>query len=1578
MEFDLEDFVKQPSLDLFHKCTKDNLVDIADHYNVKVQSTKAKKTLKAELWVALFGKGILPDPGTAASPAKPVVLDPNMAASPVKSDEIRKLELELEMRRLELQDKDKERAAKLKEQELQHNATVELKRMELEQTKQEICLKELQLKQASAPHVSAQQSDYDVNKCIRLIPPFNSKDVDKYFTLFERTADTLKWPRKVWPLLLQCVLTGKAQEAYASLSPDDSLDYAKVKAAVLRAFELVPEAYRQKFRRFKKLDNQTFAEFGREKEALFDRWCQSSKVTHFNQLRELILLEEFKNCLPDKVATYINEQKATTLSAATVLADEYVLTHKDSFDKTNGSKPPWRKPNSSHSDKPNTTHDSALKREGGEKLDKSEGGEGTQERPTCNYCKKVGHTRNRCYALKNKSQSQSTKEVALIKSQPSSPPVAGEPVRSPDPDFQPFLMKGFVSLSEGDPMVPVSIIRDTASNQSVILQHVLPFSDKSAVKSDVLVRGFDMQYVGLPLHNIYLDCDLVKGSVRVGLRSQLPIEGVTLLLGNDLAGGKMLINPEVISVPLPETTDDLALKFPKVFSACAMTRAMAERQKLEAEVELSDSFLVDCAAAPPVSPEVPTDSVLLPQIDSKKCMSREQLVADQKRDVSLTPLFDSVVSGEGLEDLSTGFFLKGEVLMRKWTPPRLSGHEGWGAVEQIVIPQVYRGEVLRLAHDNPLSGHLGINKTFDRILRYFFWPGLKADVRHHCKTCHVCQVAKSQPISPYPLCPIPVIGEPFDRVQIDCVGPLPRTKSGNKFLLTIMCTATRFPEAIPLRSITAPAVVKALVKFFSTFGLPRKVQSDQGSNFMSRVFAQVMKQLNITHVCSSAYHPESQGAIERFHRTLKDMLRSYCFEFEKDWDEGVPLLLFAVREVVQESLGFSPAELVFAHTVRGPLRLLQEKWLGDSKPQNLLDYVSKFRFRLHRACELAKENMTVAQGKMKRLFDQDAKSRSFNPGDKVLVLLPIPGSALQARYSGPYLVKKKVGDRDYIIDTPERRRRSRLCHINMLKPYFDREPQPGSNSSDGADVSVPPVLSGDIGDPDKVTLALSIDASVPPPDSHDDQDDIVGVSTDVTHGRLKNSEMLANLHDCLPNLVQYQREDVISLIRSNPNLFSDVPTRTHVLQHDIDVGNSPPIKQHAYRVNPDKRLRLQKQVNYMLENGIAIPSTSAWSSPCLLAAKSDGSDRFCTDYRKVNGVTKPDCFPLPRIDDCVDKVGHAKFVTKLDLLKGYWQVPLTPRAQAISAFVTPDAFLEYTVMPFGVRNAPATFQRLVNTVLSGLPGCEAYLDDIVVYSSTWDDHIQQLRAVFDRLGEANLTLNLAKCEFGQATVTYLGKVVGRGQVKPVHSKVEAILSFPPPVTRRGLMRFLGMAGYYRSFCRNFSAVAAPLTDLLSPKVRYKWSPSCQHSFDGVKALLTSAPVLAAPAFERPFKIAVDACDSGAGAVLLQDGDDGIEHPVSYYSKKFNRHQRVYSTVEKEALALILALKHFEVYVGSSNEPTLVYTDHNPLVFLNQMRNTNRRLMRWSLFMQCFNVEVKHVRGKDNVLADTLSRSFSDE
>lgn len=290
-------------------------------------------------------------------------------------------------------------------------------------------------------------------------------------------------------------------------------------------------------------------------------------------------------------------------------------------------------------------------------------------------------------------------------------------------------------------------------------------------------------------------------------------------------------------------------------------------------------------------------------------------------------------------------------------------------------------------------------------------------------------------------------------------------------------------------------------------------------------------------------------------------------------------------------------------------------------------------------------------------------------------------------------------------------------------------------------------------------------------------------------------------------------------------------------------------------------------------------------------------------------------------------------------------------------------------MAFGMRNAPATFQRLVNIVLAGVPKCNAYLDDLVVYSSDWVEHLSLLKLVFERLANASLTLNLAKCEFGQATITYLGKEVGQGQVRPVEAKITAINEFHAPQTRRELRRFLGMAGYYRGFCRNFSTVACSL----SPSNPFVWTEECQHAFDSVKVLLCSVPVLAAPDLLRSFKLEINASAVGAAAVLLQEDGAGVDHPVCYFSRKFNKNQLNYSTIEKEALSLLFALQHFEVYVGSTTLPVVVFTDHNPLTFLSRMYNHNQRLMRWSLVLQNYDLEIRHKKGRENVVADALSR-----
>ena len=421
-----------------------------------------------------------------------------------------------------------------------------------------------------------------------------------------------------------------------------------------------------------------------------------------------------------------------------------------------------------------------------------------------------------------------------------------------------------------------------------------------------------MSAFNAPLHMIHLHSPLVSGHVKVAVLPRFPIDGISFILGNDLAGGKVFPLPEVINGPIsvasvccPASVSS-AVSVPNLFPVCAFTRAQA--RKLGENVDVGESFMATLDEGEPssVSPATECEKVncvnpseLFPaDKDLSLNVTREVLIDAQRNDPSLTSCLSSVVAAEE-DGKPCVFFLDNGVLMRRWSPDSSEIR----VVNQVVVPTDYRAQILSLAHDSSSAGHLGVKKTYHRVLRNFFWPGLKTDIVKYCRTCHTCQVVgkPNQPVPPAPLHPIPAFGEPFERVLVDCVGPLPKTKSGHQYILTVMCAATRYPEAIPLRTIRAKPVVKALTKFFTTFGLPKTIQSDQGTNFMSKLFSQVMRELQVKHVTSSPYHPESQGALERFHQTLKSMMRKFCLESNREWDEGLPLLLFAVRETPQES-----------------------------------------------------------------------------------------------------------------------------------------------------------------------------------------------------------------------------------------------------------------------------------------------------------------------------------------------------------------------------------------------------------------------------------------------------------------------------------------------------------------------------------------------------------------------------------------------------------------------------------------------------------------------------------------------------
>ena len=639
--------------------------------------------------------------------------------------------------------------------------------------------------------------------------------------------------------------------------------------------------------------------------------------------------------------------------------------------------------------------------------------------------------------------------------------------------YEPFLSEGTISLLHDKSFTkPIRILRDTGASQSLILAEAILLSEKSHSGKSVLIQGVECGLVTVPLHQVNLKSDLVSDTVTVVALPSLPIEGVHLILGNDLVGDKVVVNPVMTEKPEVTTTiDPIEDDVPDLYPSCAVTRAMAQKATIEnAQVgkttnsgyiyDLNDTFLSSMYK----ENDQQTSKVCLPEeqsidqhtpftqdkdliepnvhISNKQDLSTKTLILEQQKDSTLSSLFQNTVSEDEISSVPCCYCKKNGVLMRKWRPLDVPSNAEWAVKHQVVLPKSYCNGVLSMAHETPLGGHLGVSETYNKILNHFFWPLIKTAVSNFCRSCHTCQMVgkPNQKIPRAPLHPIPAFEEPFSRVIINCVGLLTQAKSENEFLLTIMCSSTRFPEAIPLRNIKAKTIVSALIKVFTLFGLPKSIQSDQGSNFMSGLFQQVMSELNIEQYKSSAYYPESQGALERFHLTLKNMIRTYCFQTVKHWDEEIHLLLFASRESVQESLGFSPFELVFGHSVRGPLKLMKEKLLSDRQVlTNLFRYVSDFKLKFSTASELAQKNLRSSQAKMKARYNKHTVDRNFKEGDQVLALLPFPGRPLQARYFGPYTVARKISHVNYIVRTPERRKSKQLCHINMLKKYVNRD-----------------------------------------------------------------------------------------------------------------------------------------------------------------------------------------------------------------------------------------------------------------------------------------------------------------------------------------------------------------------------------------------------------------------------------------------------------------------------------------------------------------------------------------------------------
>lgn len=455
-------------------------------------------------------------------------------------------------------------------------------------------------------------------------------------------------------------------------------------------------------------------------------------------------------------------------------------------------------------------------------------------------------------------------------------------------------------------------------------------------------------------------------------------------------------------------------------------------------------------------------------------------------------------------------------------------------------------------------------------------------------------------------------------------------------------------------------------------------------------------------------------------------------------------------------------------------------------------------------------------------------------------------------------------------------------------------------------------------------------------------------------------------------LAQHERHELERILQKHATIFGGIGEPTPYMEHFINTDNHQPIASAAYRLSFAKTRELKTEVDQMLELGIVEECESAWASPVVMVPKRDGGIRVCVDYRKLNNITTPDRYPLPRIDDLLHAAKSTKFMTTLDLQSGYYQIAVNEKDRDKTCFITPFGLFRFTRLPFGLRNAPATFQRLIDRFKIGLKDMLilAYLDDLIICSPTFNDHLRDLNLVFFRLEQFKLRINRSKCKFCCREVKYLGHILTLDGIAIDSAKTLAISEKREPKNVKELISFIQTCSWYRKFIDNYAQIAKPLTDLTKKGSSWLWGDIQRKSFQELKRKLITPPVLRQARDGIPFIIKTDASSFALGAVLIQ-GEGPDEHPIEYISRLLSNAERNYSTTEREALAIVWACAKFRGYIEGAE--IILMTDHQPLKWLLTMKCPVGRLARWALQIQQYNFRVEYTPGKSNSVADMLSR-----
>ena len=1021
-------------------------------------------------------------------------------------------------------------------------------------------------------------------------------NIQTYLDMFERYAQDANWELNAYAVNLSRLLSGKALDVCSRLPVSMAHDYVTLKKALLECYQLTSNDFKATFFTARLNEKETAAQFMERLKHSLNSWITLSKVDKtYESLFDMFAQNQFLHGCTSELRVFIIQQAPEGIDAMVRMAGNLLEANKsrlprrprdnqyrstsngdhkhenqqprdsgnvsNDYHKRNNQRAGYQNPTDHYQQDEHRRSDRMppSSRRGQSASDHDGQTYVPRNTITCLLCNKPNHVAKDCKVRFSQSTSAQPHtrptnthfgSVAIDSSLPSdqrdTPTYPTGEVDQHDttcpkgasyrcgclaPEMANACVRNCAALPTFDGFVgdnQVSILRDTGCTAVVVRSSLItPEQYTGETKRMVMI---DNTVLHVPVALCVINTPFLSGQVEV-LCVVNPV--CDLIIGN-VEGVHEFIDT---SPQLPVESSTLKIAYVPVEKPDAQsieestTRAgdLMDSSQVSADNGRPAVGCVMATRAQTARTPKPLKPLRVPlPIDTD--ISRDAFIEAQLNDSSLTRFFEKAdlqFPEHSKNPLASWFVLEDGLLYR------MVKSDETKPLSQLMVPTSLRLKVLRLGHESAFAGHLGVKKTFDRIVSNFYWPGIFARVRRYCASCDICQrTVKKSSVSRAPLYSVPVVGIPFEKVAVDLIGPIvPVSDRGNRWILTLVDYATRYPEAIALKATDTETVAEALLVMFSRVGVPKVMVSDNGPQFVSNIMVAVARLLSIETIHSTPYHAMANGLVERMNGTLKAMLRRMCAEKPKDWDRYLQPLLFAYRETPQHSLLFSPFELLYGRSVRGPMAILRELWSEKEVTQemkNVYSYVFELRNRLEETCAVVRDNLIKAQAVNKMHFDKRSKLRVLKADDLALVLLPTDENKLLMRWKGPFKIIEPIGINDYRIQIGDN---IKVLHINMLRRYDERTPDDIGASFAVLDNESEAEQVGLDSDPDLLA------------DVESWKDVMVGSDLSVE-----------------------QKNEMASLISEFRVIFSDKPGKTNLVSHRILLSDDTPIRVRPYPI----------------------------------------------------------------------------------------------------------------------------------------------------------------------------------------------------------------------------------------------------------------------------------------------------------------------------------------------------------------------------------------------------------------------------